>query len=297
MNKKTFKIASEPNPSSFSYRNVPISVNIPVTNKCNYNCSFCFGKFKKLPNWVDDSRVMEIPDVLSSMGAKKITLEGGEPFLYGKTNELLNEIKHCGMTSCVITNGSLLTEERLKSISSNLDWLGLSVDSTSEKIEKELGRGNGNHIDQVKRIARCCKDFDIKLKVNTVVTELNKGEDLTGLIKELEPERYKILKLLIIEGENDNCRKELSISNQDYYRFVDRHKTLEKRGMKVVYEDNDNMTDTYLMLLPNGKFLNNHDGVYTLTEHSILSGNPEEAFKEVIWNSEKFVKRGGLYDY
>ena len=297
MNKKAFKIDFEQGSSSVSCGDVPISVNIPVTNKCNYDCSFCFGKFKQLPDWVDDSRIMELPEILSSMGTRKITLEGGEPFLYDKTSELLKEIKRCGMTSCVITNGSLLTEGKLKSISSDLDWLGLSVDSTSEKIEKELGRGNGDHINQVKKIANWCKDLDIKLKANTVVTELNKDEDLKGLIKELDLERYKILKLLIIQGENDHCKDKLGISDREYYRFVERHKSLEEKGIKVVSEDNDDMTDTYLMLLPNGKFLNNHGGNYSVSEHSILTDDPEKAFKEAIWDSKKFIERGGIYEY
>jgi len=296
MNQKTFRSNFEPKKPSLGFVNKPISVNIPVTNRCNYSCKFCFGKFNLLPEWVDDSRVLEIPEILSSMGTQKITLEGGEPFLFERTFDLLKEVKRHGMKSCVITNGSLVTEKMLSEIQPYLDWVGLSVDSMREDVEVELRRGTGGHIDQIRRVADWCHEKGIKLKVNTVVTRLNKHEDITELIGELAPKRYKILKLLVINGENDDCGPGLSISDDDYHRFVERHKKLEQMGIEVISEDNEDMTDTYLMLLPDGRFLRNHGGVYSLTDCSIFE-DPEEAFGRSSWNPKKFSKRGGLYDY
>jgi radical S-adenosyl methionine domain-containing protein 2 len=42
-----------------------------------------------------------------------------------------------------------------------------------------------------------------KLKLNTVVSEPNKDDDMTELIKRLRPDRWKVFKVLPVAGQND----------------------------------------------------------------------------------------------
>ncbi len=274
----------------------PISVNLPVTNRCNYDCRFCFAVLRDKNTWIDDSRIMEIPDILRDMGTEKITLEGGEPFLYDKLEDLLKNFKETSMTTSVISNGSLITETKLERLSEHIDWLTLSIDSTNESVEKELGRGQGNHVENVITIARKVKDLDIKLKFNTVVTKLNLKDDLTDLFLKLDPERVKMFQVLPIKDVNDSDVRDLEISKREFRNFVNKHSKIEDSGINLIGEFNQDMICSYLMLLPDGRFINNKGEEYNVSEHSIFE-DPEKALIESQWDEEKFTKRGGNYEW
>jgi radical S-adenosyl methionine domain-containing protein 2 len=141
-------------------------------------------------------RVLEIPQILQDAGCEKITLTGGEPFLYTGLFEILSASKEAGLTTCVVTNGSLLTREKLLSLGFRLDWIGLSLDSGYESVEKELGRGKGSHISQIRKVASWAHDLGIRLKMNTVVTSLTSSEDMTDIIRQLRPARWKAFQVI-----------------------------------------------------------------------------------------------------
>lgn len=280
----------------FREKTVPISVNIPVTTRCNYNCRFCFSVFKDKKEWVDDSSIHRIPDILKNLGTEKITFEGGEPFLYEGLEDLLRHCKELGLVTSVITNGSLLTKDKLEEISDYIDWLTFSIDSTKECVERELGRGNGNHVSHVINLARKVKDLDVELKLNSVVTKLNLDDDLTDLFLELNPDRVKMFQVLPIKNVNDSEVQELEISEKEFRDFVNRHSEIEYSGINLVGETNQDMICSYLMLLPDGHFFSNKGGEHNLTDHTIFEG-PEKALIESQWDENKFSKRGGYYEW
>ena len=47
------------------------------------------------------------------------------------------------------------------------------------------------------------RQYGVRIKVNTVVTRSNLKEDLTGFILEACPERWKLLQVLPVKGQND----------------------------------------------------------------------------------------------
>ena len=47
------------------------------------------------------------------------------------------------------------------------------------------------------------KQRGIRLKINTVVSRSNCEEDLTGFIARARPERWKLLQVLPVGGQND----------------------------------------------------------------------------------------------
>mgnify|MGYP000270051862 CR=1 FL=1 len=71
--------------------------------------------------WVDDADV---------------TFEGGEPFLDKDLPKYLEAAKRLGLTTCVVSNGGLITRPLLEDIAPNLDWLALSIDSADEEVEQ-----------------------------------------------------------------------------------------------------------------------------------------------------------------
>lgn len=276
---------------------IPISTNLVVSTKCNYNCRFCFGQYKGISNTPDESHILKIPRLLVEAGCQKLTLEGGEPFLFPQIFELVKKAKKVGLATCIVTNGYFVTKEKMKELSPYLDWIALSVDSASELIEFKLGRGNGEHISKCKKIAVWAHELNINLKINSVITSLNFHEDLTNLILELKPHRWKVFQLLQIEGENTETTKDLIITKEEFNHFRKLNNHIKKYGIDFVSESQDDMKGSYIMMLPDGRFISNHEGKYTFGRKTIFNSGVLNALNEVGWDEEKFSRRGGYYQY
>ena len=276
---------------------IPISVNLVVTTKCNYSCRFCFGHFKQLDSTPRDCSILEIPKLLAEAGCKKLTLGGGEPILSPKLLELLKVAKKVGLTTCVVTNGNMITKERMMALSHYLDWIAISIDSFFEYIEIKLGRGNGGHVSQCIKVASWAHDLGINLKVNSVITSLNYSENMMEQILSIKPDRWKVFQLLQIKGENTESTKDLVIPEEEFQYFMNNHKSIKNVGIDFVYETIDDMESSYIMMLPDGRFFSNHGGKYIIGKKTIFEAGVLVALNEVGWDEEKFRRRGGYYQW
>ena len=84
----------------------------------------------------------------------------------------------------------------------DVDILGVSCDSFDEATNIKIGRGTGENVTQLFRIRDWCSDFGVKLKINTVVCKLNWEEDMSSIVFELKPFRWKCFQVLVVENEN-----------------------------------------------------------------------------------------------
>lgn len=154
-------------------KRIPISVNYHFTRKCNYECGFCFHTSKT-------SYIMELEKakegirLLKESGMKKLNFAGGEPFLYPKfLGELVKYSKQSLKLESVsiISNGSRIKESWFDKYAQYLDILGISCDSFDESINTKIGRGKGEHIKNIFKIRDLCYVYNIKFKLNTVVSD------------------------------------------------------------------------------------------------------------------------------
>lgn len=141
----------------------------------------------------------------------KLTFVGGEPLLHPALPALVTAAKAAGLTTCVVTNGSLLDEALLDTLCGSLDWLTLSVDTSSDELHARIGRGltrevasgHCGHLARANALVQLAKERDIQLKLNTVVCRENVGDDMTEVALRWKPDRWKVFKVLPIEGQND----------------------------------------------------------------------------------------------
>jgi radical S-adenosyl methionine domain-containing protein 2 len=134
----------------------------------------------------------------------------------------------------------------------------------------------------------------LRLKVNTVVTRLNLHDDMRPLIRRLRPARWKVFQVLPVQGQNDGVVEPLLITRAEFETYVARHRELDAEGIGPVAEDNQALTGTYLMLDALGRFFSNRTGEHVYTE-SILDVGVWGAVRQVGWDVEGFLARGGLY--
>ena len=269
--------------------------NFHLTNACNYHCSYCFGKFQTNETLTFEKACLVVDNIARYFRAKgivdgRINLAGGEPLLYPYLDRLIEYIHSNGVKVSLVTNGSLLTKQRIDSWKGKVDCIGLSVDSAWEETNRAIGRCCKNDCvlkkETLVALAKSIKGNGIKLKINTVVSRLNINEDMRELYKALQADRLKFFQMQIVDGVNELARKN-QISKEEFRAFCQKH---QRYGKEVVFEESGTMENSYLMIDPKGRFLLNDGGTYKsygdcLKEELLI------IMKSVPFNNEKFGKR------
>lgn len=274
----------------------PLSaINFHCIRPCNAHCHFCFATFRGLVGQLSTAEAKRLLDVLRRPYPQKITFAGGEPTLRRDLAELIRFAKGLGYTTSVVTNGFRL-EAVLDEVADDLDWVGLSVDSADEDVQRALGRGPGDHVQKAIALAMRCHALGVRLKINSVVTALNADEDMSDFIRLVRPERWKVFQVLRVVGQNDGSVEPLLIEDRAFAGFVARHAHLQEEGLGPVAESNDAMTDSYVMIDPTGRFYGDTDGVHR-ESGPILEVGVAQALRDVGFDFDKLVARGGIYQW
>ena len=271
----------------------PESVNFHYTRLCNFSCGFCFHTKKssdKLP--IEDA--IRGCDMLKKAGTRKLNIAGGEPFIYPHyLGELIKQCKENIKIEkiSVITNGSLVKKDFFEKFGKYIDVFGVSCDSFNKETNIKIGRGKkGENVQKLLEIRELCKQYGIKFKLNTVVCNYNKDENMVENIKKLNPDRWKVFQVLMVKGENEDKVTKFQITNEEFKQFVERHKEIKC----MVAESNDNMKSSYLILDEKMRFLDKGDGDEIYSQ-SILEVGVEKALESIVYDEKEFKKRKGDY--
>lgn len=283
---------------------LPPSVNYHLWQPCNMRCSFCFATFHDVVAEVLPKGHLpreEALQVVRILGARfrKITFAGGEPTLCPWLLDLITEAKAAGAVTMLVSNGTRLTHDYLGALRGHLDWLTLSLESASADTHRRLGRavhGKALPPERYVEIAAQARALGIRVKVNSVITTLNAGEDLSTFIAEIRPERWKILQALPVRGQNDGRVEPLIPSREDFEAFVERHRALESQGIRLVPEDHQAITGSYAMVDPAGRFFDDTAGCHHYSA-PILQVGLDAAWSQVTFSLPRFLARGGVYSF
>ena len=142
----------------------------------------------------------------------------------------------------------------------------------------------------------CSRERGIRLKINTVVTRSNCDEDLTGFIARARPERWKLLQVLPVVGQNDGAVDDQVITPEQFAGYVTRNQRVVEMGVAVIPESNELMTGSYVMVDPAGRFFDNTAGAHVYSR-PINQVGVDAALREVSIDPARFRLRDGLYDW
>src|SRR5258708_11226828 len=100
-------------------------------------------------------------DHLARLGTSIITFSGGEPLLHPDLDELITHSRHNGALACMITNGYLLTPERVKRLNNaGLDHMQISIDNV---MPDEVSKKSLNVLDKKLQILSEHAEFHLNL--------------------------------------------------------------------------------------------------------------------------------------
>ena len=111
----------------------PILVHLVATRRCNLSCAYC-NEYDQVSQPVPLDTLVQRVDHLASLGTSIITLTGGEPLLHPDLDGVIARIRQHGTIATVITNGYLLTKQRIERLNSaGLDYLQISIDNVDTR--------------------------------------------------------------------------------------------------------------------------------------------------------------------
>ena len=133
-----------------------LGVNNVKAKTCSYACVYCqLGRTKQLQikreSFYDlDVLVGELSENLESLEQKKEQVDyitfvaDGEPTLDLNLGKAINEFKKIGIKTAVISNSSMITDEKVREELKYADWVSLKVDAVTEEIWKKIDRPHGS---------------------------------------------------------------------------------------------------------------------------------------------------------
>jgi len=127
------------------HKDHPIMAHIIPIRRCNLACTYC-NEFDDFSKPVDTDVMLERVDHLGRLGTGIITISGGEPLLHPDLDQIITRIRSTGAITGLITNGYLLTAERIERLNrAGLDHMQISIDNVqpdevSKKSLKVLDR-------------------------------------------------------------------------------------------------------------------------------------------------------------
>src|ERR1700730_10709057 len=107
----------------------PVLVHIIPMRRCNLDCGYC-NEYDNVSKPVPLEEMKKRLDILADMGTSIITISGGEPLMHPELEEIIRHIRKRGMIAGMITNGFLLSKERISTLNeAGLEHLQISIDN------------------------------------------------------------------------------------------------------------------------------------------------------------------------
>ena len=136
--------------------------------------------------------------------------------------------------------------------------MAISIDSESPATHASIGRAVRGvaplSADTYQQLAALVHEARLRLKVNTVVSSVNAGEDLRAFIRRLSPERWKVLRAIAVRGQNDGAIEPMLCTDEEFTAFVERHRELANERIGYAPEDTEDIVGSYAMVDPAGRF-------------------------------------------
>jgi PqqA peptide cyclase len=167
----------------------PRELLIDPTYHCNLDCVSC--KCTQIAHEFPRERELSLEEYkgifsqFKALGGKTVSIYGGEPLLARDLPETIRAAKALGLRTMMATNGLLLNDERIVSLSgAGLDLLSISVDGVGKTYEQIAGRDRFEQLTRsLRTLSRLQTDKRVSLKtcVHSTVLRQN-AESLVDIL-------------------------------------------------------------------------------------------------------------------
>ena len=231
-----------------------------ITACCNQNCKYCH-RFLNIKDLTYEEN-LNILNNLDKSGVTSITWTGGEALLLKGIDDLLKISYEKGIKNKIITNGKLLTKEKIDKIYRYLDSITLSIDSINDDINDSLGRGR-NHFEEIKDILDYIKEkkYDVKVRINSVVCKnnINNFNDLIYFLNNYNIFSWRIFKFMPLRETAKINKETFDVSLSEYSDVVKNIKSYSNI-INIDTRVEEDMEKKYVLILANGDIVITNKG-------------------------------------
>ena len=123
---------------AFKHQYQPVAAHLIPVRRCNLSCAYC-NEYDDHSSAVPTPDVLRRVDLLAALGTGIVTMSGGEPLLHPDLDKIIRHVRAQGMIATAITNGYLLTRERITRLNrAGLDHLQISIDNVApDEVSKK----------------------------------------------------------------------------------------------------------------------------------------------------------------
>jgi MoaA/NifB/PqqE/SkfB family radical SAM enzyme len=142
----------------------PVLAHIIPIRRCNLSCAYC-NEYDNVSQPVPLELMHRRIDKLAKLGTTIITVSGGEPLLHPELDAILTRIRRTGALCGLITNGYLLTSERIQRLNrAGLEHLQISIDNV---IPDDVSKKSLKVLD--KKLQLLAQYAEFHVNINSVV--------------------------------------------------------------------------------------------------------------------------------
>jgi len=142
----------------------PVVAHIIPIRRCNLSCIYC-NEFDDFSEPVPVAEMYRRIDSLGALGTSVITVSGGEPLLHPDLDALIRRIRGTGAIAGMITNGYLLTADRVRRLNNaGLEHMQISIDNV---IPDDVSKKSLKVLDRKLQLLAEYADFHVN--INSVV--------------------------------------------------------------------------------------------------------------------------------
>jgi MoaA/NifB/PqqE/SkfB family radical SAM enzyme len=142
----------------------PVMAHIIPIRRCNLSCTYC-NEYDTDSKPVPVETMTHRLDHLANLGTTIVTFSGGEPLLHPELDELIAHVRKRGMIACMITNGYLLTADRVKKLNAaGLDHMQISIDNV---MPDDVSKKSLKVLD--KKLQILAEHADFHVNINSVL--------------------------------------------------------------------------------------------------------------------------------
>jgi MoaA/NifB/PqqE/SkfB family radical SAM enzyme len=172
-------------------------------------------------------------DKLAALGTSVITISGGEPLLHPDLDLIISRIRRHGMIAGMITNGYLLTAERIQRLNrAGLEWLQISIDNVTPD---EVSKKSLKVLD--KKLQLLAEHADFHVNINSVVGGgVKNPQDALVIGKRAIELGFSSTIGIIHDGDG-----QLQPLNEEERQVYHAMKNLEKRSFTRINQFQDNI--------------------------------------------------------
>ena len=142
----------------------PVLAHVIPMRRCNLSCAYC-NEYDSTSKPVPIETMHQRIDRLAELGTTVVTVSGGEPLLHPDLDSLFARVRRRGMIAGMITNGYLLTADRIKRLNrAGLDHLQISIDNV---MPDDVSKKSLKVLD--KKLQLLAEHAEFHVNINSVV--------------------------------------------------------------------------------------------------------------------------------